>query len=464
MKNLSSKLAEYHYYRYPLFWSHEGTRDILEIILMQMPFVYAKKIYIGKEKQSLYYANIPVSFDIEDSSFYDDGCKVSTMYVWQMDFNGVVIMGRTWDEFLELCDLIKEYTDITKRIVIFVHFLDHEFQFIRKLFVWDSVFSRKDRSPIYAVTGGIEFRDSYILTGKSLARVGDDIRTYKGLGKKCGDLDYRKIRGTKTRLTRKEIGYCMADVQVLSVRIHELIEDEGGSIAHLPLTNTGYVRRFTRKMCMPTDKRHKDDRFRYYHGIHDLVLDPSEYLILKRAFQGGFTHANALYVGDDIRDRVDSIDFTSSYPAVCLSNPFPASTGRQVEITSQDDLDKYLKYYLCVFVIKFVDIRQKADVYENIISESKCTIKGKYVANNGRVVSADELTTVITNIDLECIKKFYDYKNFYIGRMYVYEKGYLPKPIIQTILDLYKAKTELKGVVGAEVEYMLKKGMLNSVY
>lgn len=464
MKNSLKKLEGYHYTRYPLWWSHKGTQDILEVILMQLDFVYAKKIYIGKEKQSLYYANMPISFDIEDSSFYDDGLKVSTMYVWQTDFNGYVIMGRTWDEFLDMCALIKKYTDITKRVIIFVHFLDHEFQFIRKLFKWDTVFSRKDRSPIYAVSGGIEFRDSYILTGKSLARVGDDIRTYKGLGKKCGDLDYRKIRGTKTKLSRKEIGYCMADVQVLSVRIHELIEDEGGSISKLPLTNTGYVRRYTRKMCLPTDKEHKEQRFNYYHGIHDLMLDPTEYLILKKAFQGGFTHANALYVGDDIKGRIDSIDFTSSYPAVCLSNPFPSSTGRSVDVKSQDELDKYLKFYLCVFVIKFVDIRQKPDVYENIISESKCTITGKSVINNGRVVSADEITTVMTNIDLESVKKFYDYKNFYIGRMYIYEKGYLPKPIIQTILDLYKAKTELKGVVGAEVEYLLKKGMLNSVY
>ena len=117
-----------------------------------------------------------------------------------------------------------------------------------------------------------------------------------------------------------------------------------------------------------------------------------------------------------------------------------------------------------MFTVKFVNIRQKPGVYENIISESKCVIKGKSVVNNGRIVSADAITTTITNVDLECIRKFYDYDNLYLGTFYVYEKGYLPKPIIETILDLYKAKTELKGVVGAEVEYLLKKGMLNSVY
>ena len=41
---------------------------------------------------------------------------------------------------------------------------------------------------------------------------------------------------------------------------------------------------------------------------------------------------------------------------------------------------------------------------------------------------------------------------------------YLPKPIIESILELYQDKTTLKGVEGYEVEYLLSKGMLNSVY
>ena len=47
---------------------------------------------------------------------------------------------------------------------------------------------------------------------------------------------------------------------------------------------------------------------------------------------------------------------------------------------------------------------------------------------------------------------------------YIYKKGYLPKPIIEAILELYKAKTTLKGIPEKAVEYLLKKGMLNSLY
>ncbi|MHA4750694.1 hypothetical protein ACX0FG_15125, partial [Enterococcus faecium] len=38
------------------------------------------------------------------------------------------------------------------------------------------------------------------------------------------------------------------------------------------------------------------------------------------------------------------------------------------------------------------------------------------------------------------------------------------KPIVESILKLYQDKTVLKDVEGSEVEYLLSKGMLNSIY
>lgn len=465
------KLTDNYSRRHPYFWNHDGTREIVINFMTTSEFKFAKNIRDENgDLRKLNYLNLAMSFDIEDSSFYDadyvgeEEHKVSVMYVWQFGLDNVVIMGRTWTEFLELINLIKQYTDYYNRCLVFVHFFDHEFQFIRKWLTWTSVFSRKPRSPIYAISDGVEFRDSYILTGKSLAGVAMDLQSNPGLKKRAGDLDYSKVRGTKTHLTRKEIGYCMADVQILNTFINEKIEEEGGNIARIPLTNTGYVRRYVRKKCLPTKKADIEKKKTFYYGIHSLNMTGTEYQMNKSCFQGGFTHANALYVGEDIKGRIDSYDFTSSYPAVMLSNPYPASTGEIVKPETQEELDKYLKDFLSIFVIKFEHIRMRPEVYENIISLSKCWDVEGEVVNNGRVVSAYHLTTVITNVDLQCIKKFYTYNNFYIGRMYIYKKAYLPKPIIESILDLYQAKTELKGVAGSEVEYMLKKGMLNSIY
>lgn len=466
VKHYSSKLLSYE--RYPHFWNHTGTSDILRTQLQLSEWKFAKKEREApgsKNFVNLNYMNLPVSFDIEDTSFYDkDGNKTSVMYVWQVGVNNIVYMGRTWEEFHELIDVMKEFTDRHNRIIIYVHFLDHEFAFIRKQFKWSTIFSRKTRSPIYAITtDGIEFRDSYILTGKSLAKTAEDIRTYKGMRKQIGDLDYTKIRGTKTPLSKKEIGYCMKDVQILNTIIAEKIDDEKGNIGRIPLTNTGYVRRYVRELCLPGGKKNNDRYNEYFEMIHSLNLTASEYNLLKRAFQGGFTHSNALYVGDDIQGKIDSIDFTSSYPAVMLSNPFPMSSGHKVQPKSQEELDAYLKKYLCVFDIKFKNIRQKKDVYENILGSSKCKTKNA-VINNGRIVSADIVITSTTSVDLESIKQFYDYDGFAVKNFYIYKKGYLPKPIIESILELYKAKTTLKGIPEKAVEYMLKKGMLNSLY
>ena len=49
---------------------------------------------------SVKYLNIPFSFDTETSSFYDAmGEKVAIMYVWMLGICGLVVMGRTWDEW-----------------------------------------------------------------------------------------------------------------------------------------------------------------------------------------------------------------------------------------------------------------------------------------------------------------------------------------------------------------------------
>lgn len=458
----------------PLWWGEVGTKETLETQCQLMTFKYAKTAFDKqtRKKESLYYANECMAFDIEDTSTYAEDEKISIMYVWQFGFNGVVYMGRTWEQFVELIDVIKQFTDRYHRVIVYIHYMDHEFAFMRRWFTWSTVFSRKQRSPIYAITGGVEFRDSYILTGKSLAKVAEDLVNYPEIEKKIGDLDYTKIRGTETPLTDTEIGYCMADVQILNAMVSEKIDEENDNIGRIPLTNTGYVRRFVRKMCMPTDTKHKQQNWDYFNYIHTMNMTASEYKLVNNAFAGGFTHANALYVDEYLTGRIDSIDFTSSYPAVMLSNVFPCTTGQLVHPSSQEELDNYLQHYLSIFTIKFKNIRQKKTVYESTISYSKCFIpnetkqerSGDLVVNNGRIVRCAELTTNMTNIDLDVVKQFYDYDCFYIGDMYIYAYDYLPKPIIEAVLELYKAKTELKGIDDAVVEYVRKKGMLNSIY
>ena len=132
--------------------------------------------------QGITYYNIPCSFDIETSSFYnDDGDKTAIMYEWTFGINGLVIIGRKWSQFIKMMTYICNYlcTDPKHRLVCYIHNLGYEFQFMRRYFEWKKIFALEERRPIYALTEtGIEFRCSYLLSGYSLQKLGENLLKY----------------------------------------------------------------------------------------------------------------------------------------------------------------------------------------------------------------------------------------------------------------------------------------------
>lgn len=382
------------------------------------------------------------------------------MYEWTFGINGSVIFGRRWEEFDELLSRISELyeTTVDHRLVVFVHNLAFEFQFMRERLEWDTVFSVDDRKPVKALTkSGIEFRCSLLLSGYSLADLGDRLRTYK-VAKMVGDLDYSKIRTWRTPLTPEEWKYCGNDVRVVMSYIQETLDDLK-LITRIPMTKTGYVRKLCKKNCLRGDL---NSARKFSTQINAMRLDADSYIQLKRGFQGGFTHANAFYTDNVIRD-VRSYDFTSSYPAVMISEKFPCSSPEIVKIKSRKDFEKNLKLYCCIFDIEFFDI-EETFVWENYISKSRCWDLLNVVENNGRIASAAHMITTVTGEDFEIIRKTYRWESMRIANFRRFRKDYLPKPYIETILDLYGKKTSLKDVEGFELDYSKSKEYLNALY
>ena len=417
-----------------------------------------------KSNKKLIYYNVPASFDIETTSFMNGKEKQAIMYEWTLGINGLVMIGRTWGEFESVLDIIVEKLELTekKRLILYVHNLSFEFQFMRKHFTWANVFALSIRTPVYAVTdAGIEFRCSYILSGYSLAKLGEHLRLYP-VQKLVGDLDYTLTRHSETVMTDAELSYCVNDVKVVMSYIQETIEQDG-DITQIPLTKTGYVRKYCRQACLGTaSKKDKLKAWKYRSIVKNLTLDPEEYKQLKRAFQGGFTHANAFASGK-ILENITSYDFTSSYPAVMIAEKFPMSKSETVEIKSKEQLQRNLDLYCCLFDVEIENLGSRL-WFENYISISRCWNVSDAVVNNGRVVSASKLSTTLTEQDYLIIKKFYTWTNIRITNFRRYKRGYLPTDFVKAILKLYADKTTLKGVSGAEVEYMKSKEMLNSCY
>lgn len=449
-------------------YSPEDIEEVLKISVNE-----AMIVSTGQRKESeniVRVFEVPASFDIETTSFYVDSEKAAVMYEWTFGINGNVIIGRTWEEFEEMMKTIQEVLNLSDdlRLIIYVHNLSFEFQFMRKHFEWKKIFAIDTRKPIYALTTmGIEFRCSYLLSGYGLAKLGDELQKYP-VKKMIGDLDYSLMRHSKTTLTPEEIKYCENDVRVVMAYIKERIEIDG-SITKLPYTKTGYVRNYCRNACLYTGTNHKKNVGKYasYHNLMQaLTLEASEYQQLKRAFQGGFTHANALYSEQEL-ENIASYDFTSSYPYVMVSEMFPMSKGRLVngngQLHSKDEFFSMLKRYCCVFDVKLYGVMTKV-VHENPLSLSRCYGVKNEVTNNGRIVCCDELGTTMTEQDYFIYQYFYSWEKMEIANFRIYEKGYLPTDFVKSILKLYSDKTTLKGVKGKEVEYLAGKGMLNATY
>ena len=422
-----------------------------------------KKVYKKRHNEKFNYFNIACAFDIETTSVKIGEKKFSFMYMWQFGIDDLRIYGRTWEEFKELIQKLKQALNISlnDRLVCFIHNLEFEFQFIKSIFNWHDIFALDERQPLYAITeDGIEFRCSYKLTDLSLEDVGKNLKKYK-CEKKVGQLDYTKIRHFSTPLTDDEIDYGISDIDVVICKIKELIEENYNNIGYIPLTKTGFVRRDVKKAVL-NDKVARN-------LVRDLKLTKNEYILLKAAFQGGYVHSNSNNSCITEYD-VTSFDFSSSFPSVMVSEMFPMSNGTKVEPKNKKEFNKYLKDYCCVFEITMKNVRPKSDdIFEFPISVSKCekSIKDtKKRVSNGRIEKADKLKTIITNVDFEIYEQFYkfDYEIEDIKNMYIYKRGYLPKPIIELVLDYYKFKNELKGNSEQAVLYQWRKALLNAIY
>lgn len=432
-------------------------KSIDEILDNQIPFITSNK--------KIKYANVPCAIDIETSSFYEDGEKRGVMYAFVIGINGKCYIGRTYEELWMSLDRIVDYYQLSdkKRMVFYIHNLSFEFQWFRKWRNWIKVFATDERVPLYALDDkGIELRCSYQLSGYSLANVGKNLTKYK-VEKMVGDLDYKLIRHSETPLSDKEMGYILNDGLVVMAYIQEEIENHYNNITLLELTKTGKVRKYARKMCLYGDKTSRYKYYRYHNIMKSLpITSINEYEQLKRAFQGGFTHADSLQVGKVI-NNVHSFDFTSSYPAVMVMEKYPIEKGELIQIKSKEDFERNMQLYCCIFDATFENI-ESSFVYDHPISISKCYSLEKYVSDNGRLVSAEKISITLTEIDFDIIRHFYSWEHLRIKNFRRYRRQYLPRDFVLSILNLYQKKTTLKNVEDSIVEYNNSKEMLNSCY
>lgn len=422
----------------------------------EFPFEILKKDIVKSGKHKMYQRH-PMTFDIETSKIPkdNDGHYEAFMYIWQVCIEGNVVFGRRWEELQEFMEKVVNAYKLSEgeRVVVYVHNLSFEFQFIQDYFNFTDVFAMASRSILTAKTAHLEFRCSYKLSNMSLAKFIENTPNtlhYKGID----DLDYATVRTPDTPLNEVELGYCFNDVKGLYECVMELLNED--NIATIPLTSTGYVRRD----CRHAMNKNKNNRKMFLRSRLTLL----QYKLLRECFRGGNT-ASDRYLTNLILKKVGSYDLSSSYPFQMIAREYPLGKWNYGVIPDIRTLEEYNRKYCTIARYTFKNIRLRDEKPIPYIPQSKCLALGNdREIYNGRILHADCLTISMTNIDYDIVKEQYIYDEIAVEEFHYSRKGLLPKELRDTIMYYFEKKSKLKGDEEHYYEYMKSKNKLNSIY
>lgn len=406
------------------------------------------------------YLRCVCAFDIETSTLPD--IEQSIMYIWQFQIDELMtVYGRTWGEYFDFLHNVKRIIS-PHILVIYVHNLSFEFQFLKGLYAFDpvEVFAVESRKVLKCTMfDTFEYRCSYLHSNMSLSAF---TRKMGVEDAKLSDFDYAKTRYPWSELTPDELHYCINDVRGLVQAIKKEMRMDKDTVYTIPLTSTGYVRR--------DGKRAMEE---YNHAqLVELLPDVNVYCLLREGFRGGNTHANRWYSGD-ILHGVFSSDLCSAYPAAMFLFDYPMGRFYHEGTVTMERLTdlmvhkkKALLFRVCFYNVRLIS-RYIPVPY---LARDKCRNIQNGHYDNGRILDADYLETTITDIDFKIIMGMYTWDRMSAFDLYYSKYGPLPQPLRDTVLKYYKRKTELKAMPGdpydeeKEYFYFKSKNKLNSLY
>ena len=429
--------------------------------------------YISKSgKSKTKYLDTYIALDTETAHNHDMENPIAWIYQWAFLFNGKMYSGRY------VTDLTRQLHQITldceagdnNRVVCYVHNLSYDITYLHKFLIQEfeqdpKILAIKPHKILTYIIGGIEFRCSYLLSNMSLDKWAKHLNCIHN--KLVGTIDYDKIITPKEPLSKTQWDYQYEDVYTLAECIEKTLEYNNDTIATIPLTSTGYVRRDVRNATK------KDKNYRKW--FVKTALDVESYKVAKSAFSGGYTHGNRFYCAKIIKGNIGHYDFKSEYPSVQMLEYFPM--GRP-QLLYKFNIDKPLSFELyqtycnnyCVFGRVFLQNgRLRKEVTAPYIQVSK--IVGKYVLfddrgvynanDNGRVINFKGwITMCVTELDFDIILSQYTFDNIVIGDTYISERGVI-NPFIKTVINDYFTVKE-----GEKVKYYRDKtkNKLNGIY
>ena len=469
----------------PIYW-HDEAEQIIAALAARYRHDVTPVSRGGRNRNKLYYYNIPAAFDIETTTIrpgqldytHPDGRPVGFPYLFQFCVYDCVIMCRQYSEAIDIFNWLSVYfiggTD--KRLIMFDHNLGYEYSFFKD--VWDidgpRSFALDEHHPVtLALENGIIIRDSYKMTNMGLETLTKDWS--KTWFKEPEIMDYRRLRTPYTELDNDTLLYSALDVLSLCDAIQAYLDARGEMIWTNCPTSTSFIRAQLKKRIGVGVKRRNREQQKYYKTLEVIKVTPDIYGYLERQARGGNVHANRRITGQVIGDPacgrgVGHWDITSSYPAQMVCYPeYPVGPWFPLDPDCAIDTIELFERnsYCTLFDIVLINPRIKDGVTVPYLPTSKCTtLKGasRYSDNGRYLTGAEMLKFTIFGIEWPIIKAQYDYDDLVILGGCFAKKDYLPDIIRRYVLELYAKKTELKNVEGKEIEYALAKTYVNGIY
>ena len=332
----------------------------------------------------------------------------------------------------------------------------NEFQYLKGLFDLGEhdVFASDLRRIIrFTALGNIEFRCSMMLSNMTLKQFTHSMHVEHE--KLDGSDIYDKQYYPWSDLPEHVLQYSAYDVIGLVEAVKAKMRLYGDTLCTIPLTSTGYPRR-DMKYAM---------KYYPHTKLMEMLPDLTVYDMLVEAFRGGDTHANRYYAGS-IVENVSSADRSSSYPDVMCNCMFPMGKWHELTADRKTLLKEMNEGKNALLIhIRITDVRLKnkynGDPY---IPRDKCRSIWHARYDNGRVLEAEELEMIVTDIDFYIINHDYQWSDLEVVRLYGSEYDFLPASFVKVITNYYEQKTKLKGDPDKDMEYNKSKALLNSLY
>lgn len=306
----------------------------------------------------------------------------------------------------------------------------------------------------------ITFRDSYALFNKSVAKLGDDI----GIPKL--DYNYKVTRLPWDKLEQLDFDYNERDNVIVAMAIYNYMKSNDVNVNEIPLTFTSSVRK-KRKDFIKANYGAKAIN-KYYYDRYNSFISFEFMDDLMKTYQGGLTSSNIYQTSKLIDNKKTSgvigVDIKSSYPNQMCTMKFPLfEENNTTHGTIANDVYKLGNYKGFVGMFTFENIRVKDLGYLLPISSSqirKGDISYNHSLFNGKLISADYVSIPCNNIDIDVIKKIYDFDEIICTRITTATREqYLRKEEVAFLLSNFLNKETKEGEIKDD-----SKLIINSMY